>query len=310
MDVDKENKEVTRGNHKDVLKTTRANNMNSDIRINTIEEAGDIKEQLYQIQVHTKQSQVDLSELINRLKNNNENLQKLLGSLVQNSNLSKNDVIEIFEDRKLNPRDIIDPIVEELQAVHLDATLTRLLEAILDRLNVEKNTYKWQDEVKQMLVDEKSLLDSLKSIIEANDILLFKRHLSDLIANQKQNITWQEDIKSLLVDLNNTSNVQNTQNDIDELTIKYNELQLKYSNLENKYSQLSKLYTSKFDALQDLQKQYHELIELSQVEIKPNFDSISKLDTLHKATLGQIQLPKSGKKRIVSTPTLNEYDEK
>lgn len=309
MDVDKENKEQSGMNTKGILKSLSTNTIKLDTKISAIEGVEDIKEQLYNIEVHTKQSQVDLSELVNRLKNNNENLQKLLGSLVQNSNLSKDDVIEIFEDRKVNPRDIIDPIVEELQAVHLDDKLIRLLESILDRLSAENDTYKLQDEVKEMLIEEKSQLTRLESMIELSDLSQLKASIRDMITQNSQTLAWQNDIKSHLNDLSQKSAVQDTQNNINELTSKYEALQQKYGNLESRYTQLSKLYTSKYESLQELQLKYRALIELTQEEIKPNYEIVNKLEELHNHTLSQIQLPKTTKKRIVSTPIINEDDE-
>ncbi|EGV63013.1 hypothetical protein PSN45_004716 [Yamadazyma tenuis] len=209
-----------------------------------------ISSQLSNIELSTKQTTVDLTELVNRSRNNNDNLNKLLNSLVHNNNITKPDLVQIFDEYKINPRDIVDPIVSELQAVHLDSKSTRLLEAILDRLSVEKDTYTWQDEMRAML--------------------------------------------SQLTDDHDTTNA------ISSLESKYNVLEAKYKALESKHTQLCSLYSTKFVALQQLQKQYETLLHQTK-QLEPQLDMVTNIETLHNLKLSSISVPKI-KKRIVSTP--------
>lgn len=105
-------------------------------------------DQLYNIEVASKQSQVDLSQLVDRLKNNNENLKKLLESLV-NSNI--------------NARDIIDPIIDELKELHLDHKSQSLLSDILTRLNSENN----KEDLRALLIE---IRDKQHIITKTNDL--------------------------------------------------------------------------------------------------------------------------------------------
>lgn len=105
-------------------------------------------DQLYNIEVASKQSQVDLSQLVDRLKNNNENLKKLLESLL-NSNI--------------NARDIIDPIIDELKELHLDHKSQNLLSEILSRLNREND----KEDLRALLVE---IRDKQEMIMKTNDL--------------------------------------------------------------------------------------------------------------------------------------------
>lgn len=75
----------------------------------------DFTEQLYAIELNTKQSRLDLTELINRLKNNNDHLNRLLNSLVENNHITKSDLIESLQQYQIDTSKVVDQIVDKLQ---------------------------------------------------------------------------------------------------------------------------------------------------------------------------------------------------
>ncbi|KAG7191860.1 uncharacterized protein KQ657_002649 [Scheffersomyces spartinae] len=77
---------------------------NLDEHLNTIHHSHkDIQDQLYNIEVQTKQTSVDIDQLFNRLKNNNENLNRVLENIssyskevITEGNATKKDISNIF----------------------------------------------------------------------------------------------------------------------------------------------------------------------------------------------------------------------
>lgn len=226
----------------------------------------DITAQLDNIDHNTTQASVDLKQLVDRLKNNNEHLNQLLTKIVDNSHITQQDLVDNFEQYKLNPRDVIDPIIEELQAVHLDSKSINLLQGILDRLSVERENFEWQDQIKDLVLDIKH--------------------------KQEQQLTKTKD--------------DDLSTKYDDLSTKYDDLEHKYKTLEGKYNGLCEAYRLKYESLQQLNQQYEQLIaqnNTSMEELKdPNFDTINNIEKLHHLKMDLIKPRPMAKKRIVSTP--------
>lgn len=225
----------------------------------------DISAQLDNIDHNTTQASVDLKQLVDRLKNNNEHLNQLLSKIVDNSHITQQDLVDNFEQYKLNPRDVIDPIIEELQAVHLDSKSINLLQGILDRLSVERENFEWQDQIKELVLDIK--------------------HKQDQQDQQQQAQKAQQD---------------NLATKYDDLEQKYKTLEGKYNGLceayRLKYESLQQL-NQQYEQL--IVQNNTSMEELS---TNPNFDTINNIEKLHHLKMDLIKPRPMAKKRIVSTP--------
>lgn len=132
----------------------------------------EFKEQLNTIELQTKQTNVDLEQLFDRLKNNNQNLNKLLESIADYSrevttegNATKNDATRILGKLKVLPEGNLEGIIQ----THLESLKLDIIKQITD---VIQNENRIESSCKKILIDGqlteiKSGLNKLSSHLDS-----------------------------------------------------------------------------------------------------------------------------------------------
>lgn len=152
---------------------------NLDEHLSTIHHTHkDIQDQLYNIEVQTKQTNVDLDQLFDRLKNNNENLNRVLENIsnyskevITEGNATKKDINNIF-----TRFDRIDR--ERLTSEVLNSLLTKETEVIKKSISNIPTTKDIANVVNSRTTDQKSLADQLDKLSTKFDFTK-----SDIVAN-------------------------------------------------------------------------------------------------------------------------------
>lgn len=146
----------------------------------------EIQQQLYNIELNSKQTHVDLEQLFNRLKNNNENLNKLLSSVVTYSqevmtegNATKADMNKIIqrldklsEDGKSNTLENLNiglnsVVVTEIHKILTETRSTSIpqLDYIKDEIEKLKETLSTDNELmSSQLIKQDAKQDQLKEL--------------------------------------------------------------------------------------------------------------------------------------------------
>lgn len=113
----------------------------------------EFKEQLNAIELQTKQTNVDLEQLFDRLKNNNQNLNKLLESIADYSkevttegNATKQDATRILGKLKVLPEGNLEMIIQ----AHLESSRTEIIRQITE---IIQNENRIESSCKKILID-------------------------------------------------------------------------------------------------------------------------------------------------------------
>ncbi|SGZ52103.1 CIC11C00000002114 [Sungouiella intermedia] len=303
----------------------------------------EIKLLLALIEVQTKQTNDDLEQLFDRLKSNNQNLNKLLESIAAYSeevttegNATKSDVSKILE--RLN--ELSTPKLEQLffkllqesqeQSVKQIKTLISdsqgdpedaNIEVLLKLNNVEralnkvsegsaKDIEKYMGTMNAETVNELTKVSDLlrhssDSQKSTIDILTKKLEALDTHNSNSEIIRLQELVE------NQNATIRSLQVDVlaQLQTNEYKDLQFKHAQLQEKYESLCKYYESKYLDLVTLERKFTDLTNtVDHLESK-----VSKIDTLKYDRLQQMHVDKlsqlgktqhsSIRKRIISMPT-------
>lgn len=303
----------------------------------------EIKLLLALIEVHTKQTNDDLEQLFDRLKSNNQNLNKVLESIAAYSeevttegNATKSDVSKILE--RLN----------DLNASKLELLISKLLEASSDESMKEIKTLISNSQadpedanievllklnnVERALnkISESSSKDIEKHVGSTNAEMLNElTKVSELLRrsgdSQKSTIDVltkkfdmlnpggaNEEIARLqkLVEEQNAS-IRSLQDDIrSQAHLKeYVDLQNKQAQLQVKYESLCKYYDSKYRDLVLLEGKFTDLTntveKLESKVLNIDLKKYDRLQQIHAEKLSQLGKAHNSpsKKRIISMPT-------
>lgn len=195
----------------------------------------ELKEQLNAIELQTKQTNVDLEQLFDRLKNNNQNLNKLLESIADYSkevttegNATKNDATRILAKLNVLPQGNLETIIQ----AHLESLKLEIIKQITD---IIQNENRIESSCKKILIDGqlteiKNGLNKLSvqvvSPIASNEVL--QNEVSELSKSAMKTAAELSVIKDLL-------EKQNKQNpiDLESLAESINSLTLSLSHSES-----------------------------------------------------------------------------
>lgn len=113
----------------------------------------ELKEQLSAIELQTKQTNADLEQLFDRLKNNNQNLNKLLESIsnyskevITEGNATKHDVTRILEKLNVLPEGNLESIFQ----AHLEGSGAKIIKQITE---IIQNENRIESSCKKILID-------------------------------------------------------------------------------------------------------------------------------------------------------------
>lgn len=261
----------------------------------------EIKQSLYDLESNTKQTSLDLGQLIDRSKNNNQNLNRVLESIAKYSeevttegNATKFDVTRILEK------------LEALSNQDSSEELRLLRESI--ETNAKENQW---TEISTLLKSIKE--DNEKSssrICEDLDKLSISLELQEPSANGTSPELSKE-IDALKQTIESQSNVVKDLEkrlallkSTDELERRHLDLQHKYDILcesyKEKYNQYSRL-GEHFKALEQRARQFTDDLQFNDSQKYSNLQQLhsGRLDALAGSDGGSLNLPK---KRVVSMP--------
>lgn len=235
----------------------------------------EIQQQLMSLEVQTKQTALDLAQLCDRSKNNNQNLNKLLENIAQYSN-------EVVTEGNATKNDITN-IMTRLDS--FNGKLQQNIVANESLLKVKENEQKLVQEFiqqqEQRAGEQKQEIQQLSETIE-NQSALIEKLLADRAAVQQNALT-----EKLLAD---------------------KAAEHKYNDVSEKYKLLCKAYEEKFSSYKELEMKFSQL---SNLEDESNNDRLAKLNQFHNRKLHS-QSASSATKRIFSTPlsgNVNNSDE-
>lgn len=283
----------------------------------------EIKQQLDVIEFQTKQTNADLEQLFDRLKNNNQNLNKLLESISNYSkevttegNATKHDVTRILERLKVLPEELIETVIQKC----MDNMSLELMKQVTGTVNKSNETIAnrsdaRQDQISRQLSSIKDILDKLMMDSQA-----IKRHIddTDIIKREEKHVQSalsgaevvklqtlaEQQIESL-----NLLKEKLTQKEADSTHDSVSTMVEKYTNLQKKYDTLSIAYKEKYQAFMRLEEHFKNLESqfdrmVSKIETK-DLLKYGKLQQLHATLISQLDnLPLLfvQKKRITSMP--------
>ncbi|CAH2351694.1 hypothetical protein CLIB1423_04S03862 [[Candida] railenensis] len=281
---------------------------------------------LQKLEVQTAQTALDLGQLVDRSKNNNSYLNKLLEGISAKDD-ENSDAI-----RRSDLEEILNKI-EEIQGSRgthddnsekFEGLVEEILKAFQQRNgdlieSVEDSKVKITSQFSQMHKDiESTITTSFRK--EQERMVSEQQKLSDLTTSLTRQLAEQQTVIQGLISKNQ---------DVDQL-------EGKISTLQGKYEQLCAAYSSKFNDLKSLKEEYTELQRMteafqddsqstqqSQVHLPKRISKANKfnqLNQLHSTNLSHIQeygngLPmqyadkRASQKRIASTPNKLFVDE-
>lgn len=231
----------------------------------------EIQQQLISLEVQTKQTALDLGQLCDRSKNNNQNLNKLLQNIAQYSN-------EVVTEGNATKNDITN-------------ILTRL------------------DSLNDNLKENRAVNESLETFIRANEQKLLEENtaVNKLLAsfiqeNEQKQLEQRAEIQKLVSTVEKQSELiekwASKDNKVVETSV--NEVEDKYNDVNEKYKLLCKAYEEKYESYKQLESKF---AQLSTLEDKTDNDRLSKLNQFHKLKMNSIPSSStSSAKRIASTP--------
>lgn len=302
----------------------------------------EMKQQLSTIEVQTKQTNDDLEQLFDRLKNNNQHLNKLLESIAQYSNevttegnATKSDVTKILERLEdLSPANLEVLIAKLLQTSKNDTVreLKSLITnsqgdpddaniEVLSKLNnVERALNNFSGGSNKDIEKYVSSVttETTNELMKVSDLL---RHMGDsqkstidLISGKIDSLSTSDhtDVLSRLQQLveQQTDVVNSIQSGLRNQAAldSYKDLQSKHAQLLLKYNSLCGYYESKYKDLIQLETRFSELTStVDKLEDKVANIDVQKYDRLQKLHTDKLnQLGKTSftasKKRITSMP--------
>lgn len=301
----------------------------------------EMKQQLAQIEAQTKQTNDDLEQLFDRLKNNNQHLNKLLESIAQYSeevttegNATKSDVTKILEKLgDLSPSNL-EVLVSKLLQTSKTETVREIKAAIsnsqgdpddanievLSKLNnVERalNNFSGGSSKDVEKYVASVTTETTNELTKVSDLL---RHMGDSQKSTIDLITTKIDSLSTNNSSDSFANLQKLVENQTDVIISiqdglrnqaqfdgYKDLQSKHTQLQLKYESLCNYYESKYKDLLQLEARFSELTTtVDKLEERVNNVDVQKYDRLQKLHAGNLnQLGKNSqpeKKRITSMP--------
>lgn len=230
----------------------------------------EIQQQLMSLEVQTKQTALDLGQLCDRSKNNNQNLNKLLENIAQYSN-------EVVTEGNATKNDITNIITR------LDSFNGKLQQNIVANESLLKVADNEQKLVQEFIQQQERRSGEQKEEIE---------QLSQTIEKQSALI------EKLLAD-KSAVQYQNEQSALRDKLLSEKAVEHKYNDVNEKYKLLCKAYEEKFDSYKELEKKFSQL---SNLEDNPNNDRLAKLNQFHNRKLNSQLSANGATKRIFSTP--------
>lgn len=234
----------------------------------------EIQQQLMSLEVQTKQTALDLAQLCDRSKNNNQNLNKLLENIAQYSN-------EVVTEGNATKNDITN-IMTRLDS--LNGKLQQNIVGNESLLKVKENELKLVHEFiqqqEQRAGEQKQEIQHLSETIEKQSALIEK-----LLADRAQ------------------------QNALTEKLLADKAAEHKYNDVSEKYKLLCKAYEEKFHSYKELEMKFSQL---SSLEGDSDNDRLTKLNKFHNRKLHSQLSASNATKRIFSTPlsgNVNNSDE-
>lgn len=303
----------------------------------------EIKLLLALIEVQTKQTNDDLEQLFDRLKSNNQNLNKLLESIAAYSeevttegNATKSDVSKILE--RLNElstpklEQLFFKLLQESQEESVKQIKTLIsdsqgdpedanIEVLLKLNNVEralnkvsegsaKDIEKYMGTMNAETINELTKVSDLlrhssDSQKSTIDILTKKLEAFDTHNSNSEIIRLQELVE------NQNATIRSLQVDVlaQSQMNEYKDLQFKHAQLQEKYESLCKYYESKYLDLVTLERKFTDLTNtVDHLESRmSNIDTLKydRLQQMHVDKLSQLGKTQhsSIRKRIISMPT-------
>lgn len=261
----------------------------------------EVKQSLYDIETNTKQTSLDLGQLIDRSKNNNQNLNRVLESIARYSeevttegNATKNDVTKILE--KLDSLENLDQSDE----------LRRIREHIEASLNVDR----WE-EVSELLhsIEENNKKSTLK-IREDLDKLSISLELQEP-STQGTSPELSKEIEFLKQTLVNQTEATRALEKRLALEKSNEELERRNLTLQQNYDLLCESYKEKynqytrlgehFKILEQKARQYNSGLKSSDTQKYNNLQQLhsNRLDALAGSEAESLSMPKQ---RVVSMP--------
>lgn len=302
----------------------------------------EIRQQLSVIELQTKQTNDDLEQLFDRLKNNNQHLNKLLESIAAYSeevttegNATKSDVTKILERLSdLSPKNLehlitnllqtskndiikeINSIIKSSESDPDDANIEVLLklnnvERELNKLpeNISKDIEKYLGKISSETTNELTEISELlrhSSNSQRSTIEVIIKKIEDLSTGDTNSdiVRLQQLVEQQTDVFKSVQNELRAQNQLNE----YKDLQSKHRQLEAKYNNLCKFYESKYRDLVQLESKFTEFTNIvEKLDSKVTSIDVQKYDRLqqlHANKLSELgQMSySSSKKRITSMP--------
>jgi hypothetical protein len=242
---------------------------------------------------------------VQELLSRSSSVHELTGTLVDKNNTMHCEILEkLAAIQKALPeqtlvKQIVEPIVQELSALSLDAKSQKLLEDIFQMLEkyqgnnlqsheqqMEKNMH-----IESIGVDVRNFSENLKNVSD-NLLELKDKQIVELQTKLEQQNTIVRDALRCK-----------------DLQHKQTELEMKIERLQEKYNQMSKEYVNQYEELVSLKQEYDDFIQSSRNvnEIEQDYNRTQKVRQLHMNKMRDLQVPKHGQnnsKRIVSSPLL------
>ncbi|KAK6464890.1 hypothetical protein DFJ63DRAFT_334425 [Scheffersomyces coipomensis] len=277
---------------------TEGNATKNDIEsvISRLDKANSSIEGLKNHEELIKQQSITSNEIAERVKESivlriSEALNKSVETITKNvsnsqpKSVGQEDILTKLEfiENNLPERDIVrqivDPIVAELDCVSLDKHSQTLLEGIMESFGDKEDPFA----IIQQLRDD--IIGKLNNVQNSEE---------DYIIELEKRFHKQDQLISELVSIIGTNT-------------KKQELESKVLNLETKYDQMVQDYSKKFNEFQKLQEDYNRLVEASKEIMVPPTSSqsrLTKVRQLHLSTINSIGngFDETPKKRILSTP--------
>lgn len=267
----------------------------------------EIRQSLYDIETNTKQTSLDLGQLIDRSKNNNHHLNRVLESIAKYSeevttegNATKSDVTEILKRLESFQTTETSKGVEELKAILERSQLSDLKPAISKISDDYKaSNAKIIEELNQLSIS----LELQESSPQQQGMSVLLKELEML----KDSIKVQsENYKSLEARLD----LQKTEKDLED----------RNAQLENKYALLCESYKVKYQQYTHLEELYRTLeTNVKQLTESLNSNDYKKsknLQQLHSARLDALAPNATSeslgfpRKRVVSMPIKEQKEDK
>ncbi|KAK6202578.1 uncharacterized protein RJT21DRAFT_20580 [Scheffersomyces amazonensis] len=299
---------------------------------------GTISEQLYNLEVQSKQTSVDLGQLVDRSKNNNQNLNRLLENIAKYSdevitegNATKNDIEKLIskldeikgniEKSHVQDQDLKKAITDEVRnsksqhQIEVLEKLTYIVQNLPEHDLVRQVVDPIVAELKCVSLDPKSqsLLEGImENFGDKEDPFAVVQDLrKDLVQRLDSLSTREEDyIIELEKRFHKQDQLINELISIVGLKVNKKELESNIQLLDDKYKRMTQDYTAKYVEFQNLQQEFDKLSKACKELTIPNQAQdlrISKAHQLHLSTINSFGNPSLivPKKRIVSSPLIN-----